>query len=788
MLLLLLVCTVSFAAISNVKVLTDNTPDWTDQMSAANSMTANLGSDEQKAIALWKWIAPIRYQVSPARDDWSLANVPGGHPQYGVIYNPIKIANNYGNAFCVNSNSFPALLWKRLGNQARELDINGHTVCDLYYGGGWHNFDPAFGFYYKDASTKRILQCSELVSRGSSPTNIISDVTKVNIISIAANTNGCIYMDSDPEVILDREYSGISATRTTLFSETYCDNYTYKLHIKPYESYTRRWRQIADNSIYYLGASGGDGANPNNDSKHYNIMTNGIWEFRPALDNAKFLEAVASTANLAQGGTPRLHPASAGSNATFTYRVDGANIICHAVVSGTYTRASGSDVLQIQYSDNGSSWSTVHTASSTGTGSFNVTLSGARENEYYFLRFNMQAAGSATNCGLNTLRVTTYTIVNQRTIPSLRMGSNRIMFKHSGGAMEPVEVVYFYSECDRNGTTTPAQRKKSHKKTISASGTEWYVNVGGYRNPIMDSMRIAWAGTTPSHPEGYNNGQDPGPGLEAPRYYYTFGRNIAVNKTVTSAPAGANLTALTDGKAQLVGGWAANLNPEIVVDLGSSQQSGGIRLAQIGTDYLDSGVVSTSTDGSNYTRRGSFYYSQLWEPITNYAYSNTWDALPNNVARLSAGIAFHKFSCAYDNGPTSARYIKVKVYNSVQLAVQELEVYDQMSKTLVVNELAHGFTLPDLGIVADQKRVAALNTGRFTVSAEPNPFKKATVITVGGRPAVLKIFDIQGRLVRAFKEPSNVFTWDVSALPTGVYYASVTAGKAKAAHKLVLMR
>jgi hypothetical protein len=681
-----------------------------------------------------------------------------------------------------------------LGKQAREYDINGHTVCDLNYGGAYHNFDPAFGFYYKDANTKQILQCSDLVSRGSNPTNIMSDVTKVNILAGAAGTNACIYMDSDPEVILDREYSGISATRSTLFSETYRDNYTYKLHIKPFESYTRRWTQIADNSQYYLGASGGSGSNPNDNTKRYNIMTNGIWVFNPALDNAKFLEAVTNTTNLAQGGAVKLHPAAAGSNAEFTYRIDGANIICHATVSGTYARASGSDVLQIAYSDNGSSWSTVHTASSTGTGSFNVSLSSARENEYYFLKFTMRASGSPTNCGLNTLRVTTYTIVNQRTIPPLRIGCNRVMFKHSGGTMEPVEVVYFWSECIRNGTTNPTKKQRSHKKTISQSGTEYYVNVGGYRNPVMDSLRIAWAGTTPSHPEEYNDGQDVGPGLEAPRYYYTFGKNVARSRTCTSTPAGSSPTAMTDGKAQLVSGWAANLNPEIVVDLGSSQQTGGIRLSQIGSDYLDSGVVSTSTDGSNYTRQGSFYYSQLWEPITNYAYPNTWDALPSNVGRLSAGISFHKFSCAYDNGPVSARYIKVKVYNpTAQLAVQELEVYDQMTKTLVNNELAHGWTLPDPGTAIEKERLARLNAGRMHLIVTPNPCTPAARITIMARnikDAQIRIFDVNGGLVKDLGKngQDGPVYWKTKGMPAGLYLVSVKAGSKCLVEKVVLLK
>lgn len=795
MLCLLLAWSASSGAIRNMKVLTDNTPDWTDIQSAAKSITGAWATDEQKAIALWKWVAVIRHQVSPAHDSFSNARVPSGHPTYGIIYNPIKLANNYGNTFCVSTNSIPACLWKALGKNAQEHDINGHTVCDLQYGSAWHNFDPAFGFYYRDKTDGHILGTQEVINRHATAVNMTSDPTFVNVLDLT-KTNGSIYEGKRVSAILNDpsyggEYSSLESTRSTLFTETYTDSYTYKLHLKPYESYTRRFTQIdSTNFNYYLPASGaatGAGSgNPNlvntNKPPPLNISSNGIWVFEPDLSNAKADEAF-----------------SRKTTGEWVYRVDGANIICHAVVSGAYSRPSASDSFVVYFSADSVRWIKVYTGAATGSNSAfsqpigaSGSLNLARWREFYYLKFVMQGAANLT--GLN---VTTYTIVNQRTIPRLTMGSNRVKFLHNGGTVEPFEIVYYWTEVTRNGTAS-ATAQRTFKKTVSTDSVEFYVNAGGNRSPVTDSLTIRWPGAGAAAAEGYNDGIDVGAGNSAPRYYYTFGKNVAVAKSCVSTPTVATIANLTDnqgGSGALMASYAAGTNPEVTVDLGSAQNVSGVRvLCAVGSgnsDYLDSAQLFTSTDNSTFAYQGSFFHSQVWEPITNYLTPNTWDGPPANMTRKCANMLFSKFSRVFDNGTVAARYVRLKCYNSAYAAViQEFEVYDQMTSTLVENELDHGFALPDLRIAVEKGRIAGRTAFALTVS--PNPLHSLARISVeglrDGHTAFLTILGIDGRVVEQAALDNTARVWNAAALPPGVYVAKVRAGSAELFRKVVILR
>ncbi len=593
----------SFGIIRDIKVLSDNTPDWTDLESAVKSMTNNLGSDEQKAIALWKWTAMFRHQVPTATDSFSLAN---GDPSF--ILNPIKIANNYGNTFCVSTNSFPALFWKHLGKEAQEYDINAHTVCDLKWNNAWHNFDAAFGFYYKDAKDNHILGLSEIMDRRLNMTDMMSDVTAVNLFDPLNKNNASIYQSTKTYNIMigSAEYSILNATRTQLYSETYSDDYNYRWNMKPYESYTRLWTQIEDNIIYYLPADQQNTTNPNKSgpgTDGLNIQTNGIWTFKPDLTNPSFLDALSNHTGIEQGGTSALHPANTSDTASIVYRVDGANIISHANVSGNYTLNSSSDIFEIYFSADSANWIKIFTGTGTGSLAFSKDFGTqnsaptnlARTREHYFLKFSMKSSSAKNDCGLSDLVVTTYTIVNQRTLPKLTLGSNRIKFVQGSGTISPLEITYYWTEFSRNNAAI-VKTNRSFKKTVTDSSTEFVINTAGFRNPVMDSLRVNWPQSGPSVSEGYNDGIDVGTGYEAPRYYYTFGRNIAEGTTVTTNPVNANAGRLLDrdgGPGAAVATWAKDLKPEITFDFGKDTTVAGIRFLQgiAGgiSEYLDSG-------------------------------------------------------------------------------------------------------------------------------------------------------------------------------------------------------
>jgi hypothetical protein len=299
--------------------------------------------------------------------------------------------------------------------------------------------------------------------------------------------------------------------------------------------------------------------------------------------------------------------------------------------------------------------------------------------------------------------VTTYTILNPRTLPRLTLGSNRVKVVNQETGTPALNIHYHWTEIHlKDGTAVPKLR--SHFKRMTDTLNEYYVNTAGARWPVMDSIVIDWSEGKAFVREGYGDGIDVGAAHERPRYFGEYGRSLSVGKPVITTPGVTAPERLTNGSDDLraeLTEWPAGTHPEITVDLGKPMLTEGVRIGQaIGHGdmaYLDSAVAYTSTDGKNFTRRGVVDNRQLWAPVTNYLYPNTWD-MPASIYKRSAAVLFHRFDLFFDTA-VEARYVKVTAVNAAgPLRVSELEVFDKMRRTLVKNEIDHGFKLPDLAV------------------------------------------------------------------------------------------
>jgi hypothetical protein len=693
---------------TELKLLTDNTPDWSDNLIAAKSMTASLQDDEQKAIALFKWVALFRHQVPPAHDSLSDATVPLKHPQYGIIYNPIKLANNYGNTFCVSTNSIVPLLWRKLGKESREFDIYAHTVCELKWNDRWHHFDAAFGFFYKDTATGIILDCKDIVARQKiAVSTMMSDFTYCNRFDTAKN-NGSFYQNTKIHKILynTEEYSNIESVRDTLFTEKYSDNYTYQLKVKPYESYTRYFHQIADSFKYFLPADVAGNKNPNATAIPFlNIVVNGLWRFSPDFSSPSALESFGLIKNItSENGV--LHTVNPKDTAELVYRVDAANVICHAEMDGTFERVKEKSYLEILFSADSSNWYSLYVANgkSVEEKAFNLsfgktTINLARTRISYFIKIKMKAAKKPADCVLRSLNVRTYTIVNPRTLPLLTLGSNRV--KYLSNFATPIGISFHWTEVERSETGT-LLNPRSFSKNIKTSSEEWAINTAGMRNPNMDSIVVNWNGSSLLK-DGYNDNKEVGAKFEVPKYYYTFGKNIALGKPITAIPTTDSINVLNDnigGPRQFAAVWPKAANPVVTIEMSQKTliAAGGVRILQSlsnqNNEYFDSCIVFTSRDNKIFKKQGKIVQREVYEPITNYLHQNSWDQ-PAFRSYRNSNIARYKFSSTFET-PDSVKSIRLAFFNSLsELRIEEVEVYDKMAKRQVVNEIDHGFSLPD---------------------------------------------------------------------------------------------
>ena len=84
----------------------------------------------------------------------------------------------------------------------------------------------------------------------------------------------------------------------------------------------------------------------------------------------------------------------------------------------------------------------------------------------------------------------------------------------------------------------------------------------------------------------------------------------------------------------------------------------------------------------------------------------------------------------------------------------------------------------------------------LSLSAYPNPFNPATMLQVSlpaPSDAILRVFDVTGRLVREtslgrLESGTHEVAFDGSALPSGIYLAAIETATARAVQKLVLMK
>jgi hypothetical protein len=111
-------------------------PDLTSTNSILQSVIKEGMTDEEKAIAIWKFLVDWRYHYYPAE---------GGQE----VHDPIKFINVYGYGFCDDSAANFSVLCRQTGIKSRSYALDGHVVAEAFFGNGWHMFDPDHQVYYR---------------------------------------------------------------------------------------------------------------------------------------------------------------------------------------------------------------------------------------------------------------------------------------------------------------------------------------------------------------------------------------------------------------------------------------------------------------------------------------------------------------------------------------------------------------------------------------------------------------------------------------------------------------
>src|SRR5436305_10180322 len=124
----------SAGRINNLKVLSDKIDDVTTPENIVKSFIKPAMSDAERSRALWQAAVKYRHQTAPPNEylaaDWE-------------THDPVKIFNVYGYCMCCCSSALIEALNRADGREARGRILNGHSVPEVSYGGGWHMFDAS---------------------------------------------------------------------------------------------------------------------------------------------------------------------------------------------------------------------------------------------------------------------------------------------------------------------------------------------------------------------------------------------------------------------------------------------------------------------------------------------------------------------------------------------------------------------------------------------------------------------------------------------------------------------
>src|SRR5947209_8256128 len=130
--------------VNNLKVLSDKIDDVTTAENVLKSFVRPGMSDADRARALWTAAVKYRHQTAPPNEhlaaDWE-------------AHDPVKLFNVYGYCMCCCSSALIEALNRFDGREARGRILNGHSVPEVFYGGGWHMYDASLLTFFPKPGT-----------------------------------------------------------------------------------------------------------------------------------------------------------------------------------------------------------------------------------------------------------------------------------------------------------------------------------------------------------------------------------------------------------------------------------------------------------------------------------------------------------------------------------------------------------------------------------------------------------------------------------------------------------
>ena len=156
----------AWSLVVNPRVTTDASIDTFSAETVVRQIVQPGMTDEQKAVACWRFMLDHFYHWTPPRE-------PDTSPD---VRDFAKAINTYGYGPCFVAAPVLSALWEAAGLETRSWTITGHSIPEVKYGGAWHMLDADARAFHRTsdgriAGVEALSRDSKLHTDPSAPSN-----------------------------------------------------------------------------------------------------------------------------------------------------------------------------------------------------------------------------------------------------------------------------------------------------------------------------------------------------------------------------------------------------------------------------------------------------------------------------------------------------------------------------------------------------------------------------------------------------------------------------------------
>jgi hypothetical protein len=417
--------------VTNLRVVTDASPDYHDMDGLVHSVTSNWDTPKDQTWAMFYWMHKARRQTSPMQfHGYDLAD-------------PIMQFNDFGYMMCSTISGTKVGIWHHMGLPGQYWDVTLHSVPQVFYDGRWHMYDNSMSIIYTLCDGETIAGIEDIgaslgcdASGGKEEPGHIAMYHALNGTSVNGFIEG-----ADTQRPL--KYQGIQVFNPNgLKHRTYYNHWMwghrYVLNLRPGEVYTRHYSRLDQpqnegdpfsDPRYFVPRSYDERRRDLEEvNPRYCIRGNGVRTFAPTLTEAELPQVLHNHENVQAIAPAGLVPTRAGQPGHAVFKVEGSNVITSMTIDAQVRRRTEQDQIAVSIStSNGVTWDEVWRSDETGEHQARIELLEPVNGTHDVLvKVELLGQEAADYAVLSQIAFETITQINSKTQPQLNIGRNTI--------------------------------------------------------------------------------------------------------------------------------------------------------------------------------------------------------------------------------------------------------------------------------------------------------------------------------------------------------------------------